>query len=136
MNKKTILILGDISTIAILTIIGFVTHGETESADLPRMGSSFLLVAGAWFILAPWFGLFDEQGRINPKLLWRIPLAVLFVAPLVVILRAAILGGLANPIFVFVLGSTNALGLILWRGIYVFITRRSPNRPQSNKAVK
>jgi hypothetical protein len=124
MNKKTTLILGDILAIAALTAIGFVTHGETESTDLPRMGLSFLLVAGAWLILAPWFDLFDEQARTNPNLLWRIPLAMLFVAPLVVILRAAILGGLANPIFTFVLGSTNALGLILWRGIYVFVTRR------------
>lgn len=91
MNKKSILILGDIIAIAILTFIGFATHGETAISYFPRMATTFFPVLISWLLIAPWLGLFDEQVIANPKMLWRIVLAMVFVAPLVVILRAALL---------------------------------------------
>jgi hypothetical protein len=66
MNKNAIVI-GDIIAIAILTIIGFATHDERRISYLPRMAASFLPVLFAWFVLAPWFGLFDEEAISNPK---------------------------------------------------------------------
>ena len=123
MNKKTILILGDILAIAILTFIGFATHGETDISYIQRMGTTFFPVLVSWFLIAPWLGLFDEQVIANPKLLWRTLLAMFFAAPLAVILRAALLHSAALPLFVLILGGSNALGMLVWRALYLLITR-------------
>lgn len=124
MNKKTILIPGDIIAFAVLTFIGFATHGETDLSFIPRMGTTFLPLLFGWFLLAPWLGLFDEQIIANPKNLWRIILAMLFIAPLAVFLRAAWLGAAALPLFPLILGGSNALGIIVWRWAYIYIARR------------
>ncbi len=124
MNNKSILILGDTIALASLTLIGFATHGETDASYLPRMGASFFPLAFAWFLLAPWFGLFDEQITSKTNLLWRIPLALSFAAPLAVIIRSALLSTPAIPMFALVLGGTNAMGLFLWRWAYIFIAKR------------
>jgi hypothetical protein len=123
--KKTILILGDIFTIAILTIIGFATHDEAAVSFIPRMGTTFFPLLIGWFLIAPWFELFDEQVVSNPKLLWRSLLAMLFVAPMAIILRAAWLHSAATPLFALILGSTNGLGILVWRAIYTFIAKQN-----------
>lgn len=124
MNKKTLLIIGDIIAIAILTFIGFATHGETDASYLPRMGATFLPMLFGWFALSPWLGLSDEQIISSPKNLWRIILAMLFIAPLAATLRAAWLGAAMLPLFPLILGSSNALGIAVWRWLYIFIARR------------
>jgi hypothetical protein len=124
MNKKNILIGGDILAFIILTIIGFATHGETNSSFLSRMAAVFFPVVFAWFVLAPWFGLLDETIIITPKNLLRIPLAFLFVAPLAVILRGAMLNAPALPLFALIFGGSNAIGMIFWRWLYILIARR------------
>ena len=125
--KKNIVFLaiGDLLAIAILTFIGFATHGEADISFLPRMSAAFFPVLVGWFLLAPWFGLFDEQVISSLKSLWRILPAMLAVAPLAVILRAAILNSAALPIFTLVLGSTNAFGMLIWRAIYLFVIQRN-----------
>jgi len=125
MNKKNILILGDIVAIAILTFIGFATHGETGFSYIPRMATTFFPVLVSWFLIAPWLGLFDEQVVANPKLLWRILLAMVFIAPLAVILRATLLHSAVQPLFALILGGSNALGMLMWRGVYLFVVRRA-----------
>ena len=124
MNKKTILIIGDIISLAILTVIGFATHGETDTSYLPRMAAVFLPMVVGWFILIPWMGLFDQQIIANPKNLWRIILVMLFLAPLAATVRAAILGAAMLPLFPLILGSSNAIGMVVWRWLYIFIARR------------
>ncbi|MBI5824890.1 MAG: DUF3054 domain-containing protein [Chloroflexi bacterium] len=124
MNKRTILILGDIAALAILTFIGFAMHGETALSFIPRMGTTFLPILFGWFLLAAWLGLFDEQVISNPKNLWRIILAMLFIAPLTATLRSALLGAAMLPLFPLILGGSNAIGLIVWRWLYIFIARR------------
>ena len=47
------LILGDLLTIALVTLIGFATHGEADIALLPRMLTTFGPLALAWFLVAP-----------------------------------------------------------------------------------
>ena len=123
MNKKIILILGDILTIAILTFIGFATHGEANISSIPRMATTFFPVLVSWFLIAPWLGLFDEQVIANPKLLWRILLAMVFIAPLAVILRATLLHSAVQPLFALILGGSNMLGMLVWRILYLFIAR-------------
>lgn len=124
MNKKNILILGDILAIAILTVIGFATHGEFDFSFLSRMGAAFFPMLVSWFLIAPWLDLFDERVISHPQLFWRILLAMLFAAPLAVILRAALLHSAAQPLFVLILGSTNALGMLVWRGIFFLVARK------------
>jgi len=125
LTKKTGLIIGDLITLAIFTIIGFATHGEAEVTSFLRMGTTFLPLVIGWFLIAPWFGLFDEQVTTDPKLLWRILPAMTFTAPLAAILRSTMLHSAALPIFVLVLGGSNALAMLLWRTIYFFINTQN-----------
>ena len=124
-TKQKNIILGDTLAIAVLTFIGFATHGETDISFIPRMGTTFFPLLIGWFLIAPWFGLFDEQVTSNPKLLWRVLLAMFFIAPLGTILRAALLHSAALPFFALVLGSTNGLGMLAWRGIFIFFSQRN-----------
>lgn len=124
MNKRSILILGDILAFIVLTVIGFATHGETDASFLPRMAAVFFPAVFAWFVLAPWFGLLDETVINIPRNLLRIPLAFLFVAPLAVILRGAWLNAPVLPLFALIFGSSNALGMIIWRWLYILIEKR------------
>ena len=122
--KKYILILGDIFAIALVTFIGFATHGEAEAAFLPRMGAIFFPLIISWFILAPALGLFHEQIVLNTKQLWRPMLAMIFAASFAAVLRGFILNAPIIPIFAVVLSATSAFGMLVWRGIYLFLKRR------------
>lgn len=121
MNKKTTLILGDILAIAIVTLIGFVTHDEFDFPNISRMGTTFFPLLLSWFIAATWLDLFDERIVSNPQLFWRILIAMLLAAPLAAILRAALLHSAAQPLFTLILGGTTALVLLAWRGIFFLI---------------
>lgn len=123
MNNRSILRLGDIIAFAVLTLIGFATHGETALSFIPRMTITFLPLLLGWFLLAPWLGLFDEQVIANPKNLWRIVLAMIFIAPLAATLRGAWLGDSVIPLFALILGGSSALGIMVWRWVYIFIAR-------------
>lgn len=125
MNKKSTLLIGDVIAFAVLTFIGFATHGETAPSFIPRMGITFLPLLFGWFLLAPWLGLFDQQVAADPKNLWRVLLAMIFVAPLAAALRGAWLGDSVIPLFALILGGSNALGMMVWRWIYIFVARRS-----------
>ena len=113
---KIKLILGDILAIAILTVIGFASHGEMDPAFIPRMGTTFFPVLVGWFLLAPWFGLLAPGSLTDVRFLWRAPLVMIFAAPLAAILRATLLGTSVSPLFTAVLGGSFALGMMLWRG--------------------
>jgi DUF3054 family protein len=122
--KKYILILGDIFAIALITFIGFASHGEAGVSFLPRMGAAFFPLLVSWFILAPALGLFQEQTILNPKQLWRPVLAMIFAASFAAVLRGLILNAPIIPIFAVVLSATSAFGMLVWRGIYFFHKRR------------
>ena len=123
--KRSILVLGDILAILVVTIIGFATHREAGLSFLPRMAAVFFPLAIAWFLLSPWFGLFQPEIISDPKQLWRPVLATLFAAPLAVVLRGLILGAPIIPIFAVVLSATSAFGMLVWRGLAWGITNRN-----------
>lgn len=127
MMKSKFLILGDLLAIAVVTILGFATHGEADLSFLPRMLAAFLPLTLSWFVLAPWFGLFQPAVTSNPRQLWRTVFAMLFAAPLAAVLRGLWLNAPIIPVFAVVLASTSALGILLWRGIY-FLLSRGKNR--------
>src|SRR5512133_3164604 len=122
--KKTILVLGDIFAILLTTIVGFASHGEAGLSFLPRMAAIFFPLAIAWFILAPFFGLFQQEITSNPKQLWRPGLAMIFAGPLAIVVRGLLLNAPIIPIFAVVLSTTSAVGMIIWRGIFLFLIRR------------
>ena len=123
-RSKLSLYLGDALILLSTTLVGFVTHGETDLSFLPRFLAVFLPLAVAWFLLAPWFGLFEQEISSSSKQLWRPVLAMLFVVPLAVVIRGLILNAAILPVFAVVLGATAALGIVIWRGLYVFLKIR------------
>lgn len=126
MTKQTFLVIGDIIALAIITIIGFATHGETDLSFLPRMLTTFVPLLVSWFLIAPWLGLFNVQITSAPRQLWRPLLAMLLAAPMTAVLRAAMLNAVALPLFALILGGSAALGMFLWRGLYSVIGRKTP----------
>ena len=121
---KLILYAGDILAIIITTLIGFATHDELKPEFLLRMAAAIIPLTVAWFLLAPWFGLFQPAITSNPKQLWRPVLAMLFAAPLAVVFRGLILNAAVLPIFAIVFGATSALGMVIWRGLYFLLNRK------------
>lgn len=124
MSKQS-LIVGDVFAMALVTFIGFATHGETDLSFLPRMLASFLPLTVAWFLLAPWLGLFQNETVSSSRGLWRAALAMLFAAPFAAILRGLWLNAPIIPIFAVVLASTSMLGMLLWRGLWLLLARKN-----------
>lgn len=121
---RSTLILGDTLTLAVVTLVGFATHGPLNFDLLPRMMTTFLPMLAGWFLVAPWLGLFSASITANPRQLWRPIYAMLLAAPLTGILRAGMLNGVALPLFVLILGASAALGMLVWRIIFLFLQRR------------
>lgn len=119
------LAVGDIIALAIITVIGFASHGETAVSLLPRMLTTFIPLAIGWFLIAPWLGLFDAQNTSNSRQLWRPPLAMLLAAPMATFLRAVILNTAAVPLFTLILGSSAAIGMVVWRGLYFWRRKKT-----------
>ena len=122
--NKPILILGDVLAIALVTIIGFATHGEAELSFLPRMAAAFFPLVVSWFMLASFVGLFQDQTVRDPRSLWRPALTAIFAAPLAAVLRGFILNAPVIPVFAAVLAGTSALGMVVWRLIWWWLVRR------------
>ena len=122
--KKLPLILGDLLAIAILTMIGFASHGETDASFLPRMAATFVPMAVGWFLLAPALGLFEAERVRSARQLWRPAWGAFFASQLAVILRGLWLNAPVLPLFGIILGATAALGMLVWRGIWIWIANK------------
>jgi hypothetical protein len=117
-NNTRWLIIGDLLAIALVTVIGFATHGQTELALLPRMLTTFLPVSAAWLLVAPFLGLFRPEITSDPRQLWRPLLGMVFAGPLAALLRAFLLNTVVIPIFAVVLSGSAGLGMLAWRLIW------------------
>ena len=122
--RPSILIIGDIVAILIVTVVGFATHGEADIAFLPRMAALFFPLCISWFVLAPALGIFQPQVISHPKHLWRPAVAMIFAAAFAAVLRGLLLNAPIIPIFAVVLSATSAFGILIWRGISYWIARR------------
>lgn len=118
-KQNRILIIGDILAIAVLTLIGFASHEELAVSFIPRMGATFFPVAISWFVIAPWFGLFQDDYSSNVRLHWRVAIAALYASTMAASLRGLILGTDIPPIFIVALGVAAAIGMMIWRWLYV-----------------
>jgi len=126
MKRRYGLALGDSGMLALITIIGFASHGETGLSFAPRMLTTFLPLLVGWFLIAPWLGLFDEQVNSDPGQFWRPILAMVLAAPLTAILRAVMLNGAALPLFTLILGGSAALGMLAWRLLWRLLWPSQP----------
>lgn len=123
--KRLPLIIGDLAALAVITAIGFATHGEIGISYLPRFLAAYTPIALTWFLLAPWFGLFDESVTRSAAALYRPALTVIFAAPLAAVFRGFLLGEDIQPIFAMVFMTTNALGMVVWRAIWLWLAKKS-----------
>ena len=123
--KRSFLVPGDILAILLVTVIGFATHGEADLSFLPRMAAAFFPLTLAWFLLAPFLELFQMDVVSNPKQLWRPVLVMLFAGPFAAVLRGFLLSAPVIPNFAVILASTSAFGMLVWRGIYFLLNRKS-----------
>lgn len=121
---RYLLVIGDLIAIAVVALIGFATHGETDISFLPRMAALYFPLCLAWFILAPGLGLFHHELTASPRQLWRPVLAALFAAPFAAVLRGFLLNAPVIPIFAAVLSLATALGMAAWRALYLLLLRR------------
>ena len=121
--RQWVLYAGDLLAIALVTFIGFATHGEAGVSFVPRMAALYLPLSISWFLLTPALGLFDRKVTLDPKQLWRPALAMIFAAPMAAVLRGFILNAPVIPIFAAVLAGTSALGMVIWRLIWYRLTK-------------
>lgn len=117
------LLVGDIFTLALVTVFGFATHGTFSSAGT-RMLTTFIPLVIAWLLIAPYLGVFEPAIIKNPKNLWRPFWAMVLAAPMAAWLRGAWLNAPILPVFVVVLGGVSALGLLAWRSLYTILWQR------------
>jgi hypothetical protein len=123
--KTLTLVGGDVLALAVVTLVGFGSHGEFSAAFLPRMAAAFLPLCAGWFLLAPQLGLFDLAPRAAASRLWLPAFVMLFAGPLGVVLRGLLLGSPIMPSFAVVLSVTSALALTIWRGLWLLLQRRA-----------
>jgi hypothetical protein len=125
------LILGDAVVFGLVTIAGFTRHGELGGLGGAgwRLLTTFLPLCVAWGLIAPWLGAFDPSRAVQPRQLWRPLLAMALAAPMVGWLRGLWLNEAIPPVFVLVIGAFSALGIILWRSLWLLL------RPRQAKQV-
>ena len=113
----SILIIGDVITLALVTGIGFATHGTLGTAG-SRMLTTFVPLLVAWAAVAPFLGVYDPGRAMEPRQLWRPFWAMVLAAPLAGWMRGVWLNAPIQPVFVLVLGGVSSLALLAWRSIY------------------
>ena len=123
--KKNLLWLlaGDALTLFLVTLYGFASHNELDSAGT-RMLTTFLPLLLAWLFIAPHLGVYDPERTLEPRQLWRPFWAMVLAGPMAGWLRGVMLGQPILPVFVVVIGGVSALALLVWRSIYGFAASR------------
>jgi hypothetical protein len=122
-NVPKLLIAGDLMAIAVVTVIGFATHGEAGTAVLPRMLTTFLPLCLGWFLVAPLLGLYSVAVTSDMRQQWRPFLVMLIAGPMAALMRAILLNTVVIPIFGVVLSASTGLGMLAWRALWAL--RRS-----------
>ena len=114
-NKRLyLLVAGDIVAFAIVTIVGFASHGTADTAGA-RMLTTFLPLLAAWLLIAPHLKVYDFSIIIDGRQLWRPFWAMILAAPMAGWLRGLMLNSPILPLFVIILGGVGALTILTWR---------------------
>jgi hypothetical protein len=127
------LMIGDMLTLAGVTLVGFATHGELTTAGV-RLLTTFFPLALAWFLIAPFLGVYDRKRIMVKRELWRPFWAMILAAPLAAWVRGLMLGNAAiQPVFVAVLGIFSALGMLAWRSLYLLVGQRRQTKASGGR---
>lgn len=124
-----VLFIGDLITLALVTVFGFATHGTLGSAGA-RLLTTFLPLLIGWLAASPALGVYDPRRVLDARQLWRPFWAMILAAPLAAWLRGAWLNAPILPIFVLVLGGFSALGVLGWRAAYILLFARRLTAPK------
>jgi hypothetical protein len=123
-NKNHLLLLvGDMVALALVTAVGFASHGTLETAGT-RLLTTYIPLAIAWLMVAPFLGAFDLRRTADPRQLWRPFWAMVLASPMAAWIRSAWLNAPILPLFVVILGGVSAIGLLIWRVLFLFALRR------------
>lgn len=123
LTPMTVLIIGDIFTLAVTTAIGFAFHNTLGSAGL-RMLTTFLPILAGWLLVAASLGLFRANNISELRQLWRPVWAMFLAVPLATWLRGLWLDRAISPVFVAVIGGINILAMLIWRALYAAAASR------------
>jgi ABC-type xylose transport system permease subunit len=124
-SSKVWVIIGDILVLGLVTLFGFASHDELDTAGT-RMMTTFVPLVLAWVLVSPWLGVFRTEITDNPRQLWRPFWAMVLAGPMAAWIRGTWLQRPIVPLFVVVLGGVSALALLAWRTIYwLLISRRN-----------
>jgi hypothetical protein len=121
--QRFVLIAGDIITLAIVTAIGFASHGTADTAG-SRMLTTFIPLVVAWFLIAPFLQVYDNQISRDGRQLWRPLWAMILASPMAAWLRGLMLSSPILPVFVIILGGVSAVAILVWRGIFWLVATR------------
>ena len=121
--QRFVLIAGDIITLAIVTVIGFASHGTADTAG-SRMLTTFIPLVVAWFLVAPFLQVYDNQISLDGRQLWRSLWAMILASPMAAWLRGLMLNSPILPVFVIILGGVSAVAILVWRGIFWLVATR------------
>jgi len=122
-SRVLILILGDVITLALVTVFGFASHDELGTAGA-RMLTTFIPLVAAWLLVAPHLRVFNIDVANDPRQLWRPFWAMVLAGPMAAWMRGAWLSSPILPLFVVILGGVSALALLAWRAIFWLINSR------------
>lgn len=125
-NKQlVVIVIGDIISLVIITLIGFGSHGALKSAGL-RMMSTFIPLAAAWVIASIGVGTYKPESINNLNQLWRPFLGMVLAGPLAAVFRGFWLNQPILPIFAVVLGGFSSIAIVIWRYCYwLIITKKN-----------
>lgn len=115
------LLAGDAAAALVITLIGFATH-QSSLTDF-RWLTTFVPLCLAWLMIAPWLGVYRAEVYRSPRQLWRPALAMFLAGPWAALLRALMLNAAVLPIFALVLAASGAAGMLVWRFVYLGLTR-------------
>lgn len=121
--QRFVLIAGDIITLAIVTVFGFASHGTAGTAG-SRMLTTFIPLVVAWFLVAPFLQVYDNQISLDGRQLWRPLWAMILASPMAAWLRGLMLSSPILPVFVIILGGVSVVAILVWRGIFWLVATR------------
>ncbi len=120
-QRITILVVGDALAFLVFAAIGRGSHGEAAGlAALPQIALTALPFAAAWFIVAPFVGVYRHDVAADPrKMAKRTVLGWLLSWPLAMALRGIFVDHAIPPLtFAIITLLFNTGILLLWRWPY------------------